>query len=246
MLLKTNQFNAVRTALQMRSNKILEPYKEFVFEMEEFIQTFINPDHREKLVEVRDLVGDIGSTSAMTKLHYGPTIQMAYMAGYAPVPLLIPNYVRNGPQPTAPAEVLDRLNVWMEQRVYIGRQLGAALDMITWLNDNCASLAAFRVMFPAISILISDVGTDTAKKRANNLQKSEAVPLLPRLPREVKVKMQEISQLITATTLMGDVQSFTPAKPSTFSLAFYLHGNVYDKSNLAKYPFDDTLQGSFM
>lgn len=175
---------------------------------DEFIAAFIDPDHVAKIREVQSLVGFAGSSGTSATIHTSSGVVARVGINFnLEAPLLVPQYVRNGLQPTCPDELRDKITRWADERYSYGTAFGDALDAITWLNETCGDLRAMSVMLPCIVSVVSNI-TDDAEhrtaKRARKLTEQNRFGKLPKLPGPVKQRLMEVSALVNATTLVKD------------------------------------------
>jgi len=233
-------FNMIE-CIKTRSRKLFEA-NELELSSSEFIAAFIDQDHIEPLNKVQDLVGVVSNSYVATEIYanYGDGLVEQFLFGvnfHIQPPIILPKYVQRGPRPDAPKEILEKINVWLLERVRLGKIFGDAVDSLVWLNNNCKDIRAMRAMFPALTILLRDVATDeksAAARMAVKLDGSKGVTNLPSLPREVTNDILQASNTIVATTLLdGVTNNATREKGSaTFTLNAYRkakHRNLFDK-----------------
>jgi hypothetical protein len=193
----------------------------------EFIAAFINPEHINALTQVQDIVGSVGNTWCHTEIYanYGGGLveRVSFNVTFERnPPIILPRYVHTGLQPSAPTDIIEKINVWVLERLRLGKIFGDAVDALSWLNNNCKDIRAMRAMFPALPVLLRDVATDeksAAARMAIKLDSSKGVTTLPTLPREVRDRILEASNLINTTTLLDGVKTDRQrdAGTSTFS-----------------------------
>jgi hypothetical protein len=175
---------------------------------DDFIAAFIAPEHVTKLKEVQDLIGASGMSSTSTSLYAsGGHACKVYVQFYGTSPVILPQYVRNGLQPTCPEELRERITTWVDQRLEYGQAFGDTIDAISYLNDECGDLRAMSLMLPCIGAImanVSDDGESPVVKRARKLSEQTRFGRLPSLPPPVKQRLGEISALVNATTLVKD------------------------------------------
>lgn len=185
----------------------------FILPPEEFIAAFIEPDHVGPLKQTQDLVGFVGNTTATLKLWTTDKIETraGCAFGSSQPPIILPHYVSNGLTRHAPETVRTKVQNWLDERYRLGRMFGDAWDSIYWLNDNCGNAAAISVMFPALPSLLKTAAPDaeaTNAKRAQRIASAKSFGSLPKLPREVKVRMMECSDLMLSVSMLEAPASF--------------------------------------
>lgn len=187
-----------------------------ILEPDEFLAAFVVPEHVAKLREVEELAGFIGVTSINSDVvgHEGTALKVEIGFGIRP-PVILPRYVTGGLQSTCPEHVRERIAAWIDERLRFGRAFGDAYDALNHLNEVCADTRAMTIMlpcFPNIMGSISDDAEAKTTKRAQALAHSKSVGQLPRLPREVKERLQEVSAIVNSVALMKDAP--TPEIPN--------------------------------
>lgn len=198
---KFRTMDALKASIKAISGRLLDHHI-VTLSPDEFIAAFIRPEHVDVLKTTQSIVGNIGDS------YFTTTVAPAHLYvsfGWNKPPIIVPQYVRDGYRDTAPYEVVDKIIKYIEERVRIGRMFGDAVDALHYLNDNCGNAAAMAVMFPALPTVmnsISDNPESTSAKRAHKLVEAKSFGTLPKLPREVKTRMIECSNLITNTLMI--------------------------------------------
>lgn len=175
---------------------------------DEFLAAFVNPDHIPMLKQVEEMCRPTYITWAVTTLNSedGDTLHMqVQFIGKSPV--ILPEYVRHGMQPTCPQEIKDKIANWVAERVNFGRAFGDVADAISYLNENCGDVEAMALMLPCLPTIMAGLSTDgdsKAVKRAQKLTSLKRFGKLPRIPRQVTQRLAEASALVNAVTLMQD------------------------------------------
>lgn len=201
---------------------------------QEFIDSFISPEHVDVLNTTAKIVGHVGAESARVKLSTlsGVKFDCSLMFGASMPPIILPTYVAQGPCPTAPDEIVEKLNAWLEERVRLGRYFGDSLDALSWLNDNCGNANAMAVMFPALPTILRTYDSDPdsqANKRAVKMTNAKSFGTLPKLPREVKARFIECSDLLlTVSMLEGDADQKVKRSHACFYNATLAAGQRLD------------------
>jgi hypothetical protein len=175
---------------------------------DEFLAAFIEPSHLPMLKEVQEMCRPGLSAMAYTMMTSaeGDGMQMQIQFGVS-APVILPQYIRHGLQPTCPQAVRDKFDAWMAERVNFGRAFGDAHDALEYLNDNCGDVEAMTLMLPCLPSIMSNTSEDgdsKAVKKAQQLTSIKRFGKLPRIPRQVTQRLSEVSALINATTLMKD------------------------------------------
>lgn len=224
----TGVLNGMGQALLSEHDLILSP--------KEFIPSFIRADHLPLLTQVHDMVGAVNSGSHSIKLRaYDGTLHSlnGTFAASTP-PTLIPDYVSQGLLEDAPHEVSQKFQDWLDERVRIGNMMGDAHDAIDWLNEECGNAAAFAVMFPAITTLLSKCqghveGEDSSEqKRARKIANSRSFGALPTLTREVKARLAAASDLVLNAAMLPQPKPINiPAKHVWYRHAYVAEGRPH-------------------
>lgn len=175
---------------------------------DEFVAAFIHPDHIEKLREVQALVGFVGSSSCSSTLATsdGQTATVG-VSFYGSSPVILPQYVKRGLQPTCPQPVHDKIMAWIDDRVKFGTAFGDAIDAIGYLNDTCGDLRAMSIMLPCLATVMGQVSDDADNKtvkRARKLSSQRSFGALPKMPLATKQRLVEVSALVNSVTLVLD------------------------------------------
>ncbi len=175
---------------------------------DEFIAAFIHPDHIEKLREVQALVGYVGTGACGSTLATSDGQSVNVSASFmGSSPVILPQYVKRGLQPTCPESVREKILAWIDDRVKFGTAFGDALDAIRYLNDSCGDLRAMSIMLPCLSTVMGMVSDDVDNKtvkRARKLSSQRAFGTLPKLPAATKQRLLEVSALVNSVTLVLD------------------------------------------
>lgn len=212
---------------------------------DEFIAAFIEPEHIPVLKQTEGLVGFVGNTSFSTKILCGDVaVAVAGTFGMAKPPIILPNYLRQGVHHSCPDDLRAKIQNWLDERVRLGRMFGDAWDSIYWLNENCGNAAALAVMFPAFTTLMANISSDpdaTSRKRAQRIASTKTFGALPKLPREVKNRMLECSDLILTVAMLEGHASYS-LKPKHAMLEVAGISNAHDFIYAA---FDQKKDASF-
>lgn len=194
------------TGIKTLASRLIDP-SHLVLSPDEFIAGFINPDHVASLKQVGSLVGGIGQFYASPILVStdGTKCQTYCSFGYSSPPIIMPDYVNKGLQATAPDELHNRVAAWLDERLRIGYMFGDALDSLHWLNENCGNASAMAVMFPALPTILKAYDPEpesTSSKKAKRIADAKSFGSLPKLPREVKQRMVECSDLLLTVSML--------------------------------------------
>ncbi len=202
-----NQISQLTGSIRILATMMLDKMP-FSLSGDEFISAYIAPEHVSLLKQTEELIGMVGN-------NYGATSALANDTHYCEVhiafvtssPIIVPNYVRHGYQASVPAAVKAKLSNWLTERIRMGEMFGDALDALYYLNDTCGDIRAVGIMFPALPVVLGAISSDpeaTSNRRAKKLVEGKGFGSLPRLPREVKDRLVDVSNLLTATTLITD------------------------------------------
>ena len=175
---------------------------------DEFLTAFVDAEHIPMLKQVQDICRPAVAGWANTIFYAadGESVEMQIQFG-GTAPVILPQYVRHGLQPTCPQDIRDKVDTWLAERVNFGRAFGDVQDAITYLNDNCGDIEAMTLMLPCIPSIMSNISTDGESKAVKKAQKLASIRRfgkLPRLPRQVTQRLAEVSALVNAVTLMQD------------------------------------------
>lgn len=179
---------------------------------DEFVLAFVREDHVPKLKEVQELVGNVGRMGTTTKLSVtGEGVEGSMncninFASSTP-PVLLPNYIMHGLSPDCPGPIREKIESWADERVKLGFMFGDAMDALEYLNGVCPDARTLSTLLPCFPIIMSNVSDDAespAAKRAQKLAHNRSVGRMPKLPREVKDRLQEISSVVSSFSLMRD------------------------------------------
>jgi len=193
---------------------------------DEFIQAFIRPEHVGPLKQVQGIVGMVGDESTVAKLNVpdGPFVYCSINFGYTEPPVILPKYIRDGFVGTAPSELKSRITAFVAERYRLGRMFGDAIDSLHYLNEHSGNAPAMAVFFPALPTLLamSDPNPEsTNAKRAKRLTEAKSFGTLATLPREVKMRMLEVSSLVMTASVLEDDKSSASLKESEAQLRVY-------------------------
>ena len=174
----------------------------------EFLAAFVSPDHKAMLLEVQEICKPSTGIYAATSLESADgTLLKVALAFSGEAPVILPQYIRHGLQPTCPDDVREKIAAWVEQRMSVGRAFGDVRDALVYLNENCGDARAMAVMLPCFATVmggISDDANSVAVKRAKKLTSVKGFGSLPRLPAQVRQRIAEASTVVNASTLMND------------------------------------------
>jgi len=222
----------------------------FSLTADEFIESFIDPLHVKTLHQTEEICGRIGNTSyahysAKTNDNHAFKVALTF---YGESPIIIPQYVAHGLQPTAPDTMRERIQNWIEERWSYGCTFGDAVDALNYLNDVCGDARAFTVMFPVLPTLLRNINKEPearTSKRAKKLTELRGCGSLPSLPRRVTQRLQEISHLLTAVNMIEQVPT-VKLKTGDVMLAYHYGYDVPKREHLFKgLPGCAAVQGSF-
>lgn len=175
---------------------------------DEFIAGFIAPEHVPTLREVEELVGHIGTSGTSQSYHVEGMRTLDVIVAFGQrAPIILPRYVSSGFQPTCPDEVRQKVLAWVKERVEFGYAFGDAYDALNELNEICADTRAMAAMLPCFTAIMAGISDDSeakTTKRAQHLSQNKSVGRLPRLPRQVKDRLLEVSAIVNSVSLMKD------------------------------------------
>jgi hypothetical protein len=179
-----------------------------ILEPDEFVAAFIAPEHVTKLREVEELIGFTGLNSCQAGVSSGSgvNLSLAIDFGIRP-PIILPRYVVGGLQPTCPDHIRERIVHWVDERLRFGAAFGDAYDALLELNAICPDARTITTLFPCFPNILASISEDAearTTKRAQALAQSKSVGVLPRLPREVKNRLQEVSAIVNSVALLKD------------------------------------------
>jgi hypothetical protein len=174
----------------------------------EFLEAFVDPNHIPMLKQVEEICAPPNTGWAQTSLQTedGESLDMQVQF-VVKAPVILPQYVRYGLQPTCPQHLKDKISAWVAERVNFGRAFGDALDAIYYLNERCGDVEAMSLMLPCLPAIMANISTDgdsKVVKRAQKLTTLKRVGKLPRLPRQVTQRLAEASALVNIVTLTQD------------------------------------------
>ena len=208
---------------------------------EEFIAAFINPEHQTMLIDVRGMVGFVGSTSLYTNIYTSTDTKMrAYLSFKRIPPIIIPRYASNGIQPTCPPAIMAKLVEWADERHRIGCMFGDALDAIDYLNAECGDARAMAIMLPALVTIMSKNSTqeeDRMVKRAKKISEGKGFGSLPRMTPVNRERLKEISALINMAAMLENTPVDAPNNEGDahVSLSQYstTRSNIFDTGEVS-------------
>jgi hypothetical protein len=193
---------------------------------DEFIAAFIAPEHVTTLRQVEELVGHTGGTSARFTVPVDGKCDLKVTVdfGMRP-PIILPRYISGGVQPTCPDEVSQKIMHWVNERVDFGYAFGDAADALNALNDVCVDVRAMTAMLPCFTTIMAGISDDSeakTTKRAQSLNHNKSVGRLPRLPRQVKDRLLEVSAIVSSVSLLKDAPiPETPKEHARFRVDSY-------------------------
>jgi hypothetical protein len=212
----------------------------------EFLAAFVSPEHLTMLKEVQEIcrpaTGSYTSTSLESVDGEKISVSVAF-SGEAPV--ILPQYVKHGLQPTCPGEVREKISAWVEQRISFGNAFGDVKDAMAYLNDNCGDSRAMALMLPCFATVMGGISEDaesTAVKRAKKLTNVKGFGSLPRLPIQVRQRIAEASAVVNASMLMNDAALPTTKRHdavfSFYQLERHTRPNIFSKipDDFGEYP----------
>lgn len=180
---------------------------------EEFISGFIQPEHIDILKKTEEIVGFVGNSSTSITYSRFPYSSM-WMSFRRKPAIILPKYVEKGPRGNAPIEIINKFDAWVWERFRLGCDAGDALDAINMLDDMCPTPQVFAALFPAITTILSWVSHDEESKErklAEKLTTLGNVSGIPALPREIKLRLLELSSFVQTISLtLGAVDTDQP------------------------------------
>lgn len=178
---------------------------------EEFVSSFIQPEHVEKLKEVERLVGFVGTTHTYAKVSTpaGNSVAKILLSFIGRPPVILPLYIaHNGDTlDTADPAVVARIKAFVEERLRVGNMLGDAHDALDWLSEHCENASTMRIAFPALPTLLGAIDNDPASvigKRAAKLLESKRFGSMPAMSPDIRDRLREVCALIQGLTLLSD------------------------------------------
>lgn len=213
----------------------------------EYVQAFIEEDHVPVLMKTQELVGAIGESGAQLSQIKVADTQLNIMIVFhtARSPILVPTYARNGLASSCPASLKERIESWVTERLRVGSLFGDALDALSYLNMNCGNEGAMSVMFPALALCFREFDPSdqsSTAKRAQKILNTKSFGSLPSLTREVKNRLIEVSNLLTACTLLDD--NMMPVPAGCCALAF--NRFTYNNAPVREHFLHPNARGSFI
>jgi hypothetical protein len=199
----------------------------------EFVAGFINPDHVEKLNDVQEIVGHVGRTDATVSLTDtdGVSIPTRVTFGVRP-PILLPQYIAWGLQPACPADVREKVTSWVTERVRFGDAFGDARDAIGELNQLCSDVETMSALLPCLPLIMSNISTDEdskTTKRAQALAHNKKVRVIPRILRETKNRLAEVSAVVNSAALLREAPVPETPKNHANIVHYQVYGNQRPK-----------------
>jgi hypothetical protein len=178
---------------------------------DEFIQAFVRAEHVPLLKEVQAMCDPPRAGYASTNLFSAEGDKLTCSMMFANTgPILVPRYAYGGYQPDAPAELQKKINEWVAHRINLGRAFGDATDALQRMDLVCGDAKAVSIMLPCLSAIMAKASTsagDRMEQAAAKLQETKKIGTLPRLPPEVKQRMQEVSGFVSAATLLKGAET---------------------------------------
>lgn len=192
---------------------------------DEFVSAYINPDHIKTLRETESLCGRIGPTASImsTAITSNGKMIRLYLNFRSSAPIIMPDYIRSGIQPTAPVDVAQKIQEWVDMRWEYGCKFGDAYDALDYLNVVCADARDMAVMFPILSTLMRNTTDDAESrnaKRAKKLADPKGCGTLPSLPRDIVYRIQELSSFLLAVNML-DVPKQAVTSTGDAEVSFY-------------------------
>lgn len=210
MIFSPARLDLIKNAFVMRASKFFQ-VQAHMMTNQDFIDAYIRPEHVAILNTTREICGDVGGHAFGVGINHradflGVRHAPVAMSFVGAPPIIIPLYVSRASHDDE-HPVVVKLAEWLRERIRQGLLLGDALDSFAFLNNTCADARAFRVVFPAISLLVNDCARsddpkDPMRKLAARIQGNQEVRTLPRLPREVMQRLIAASDIINTTSLM--------------------------------------------
>jgi hypothetical protein len=209
-------------SVRLLSDRMLK-YMHVPLTPDEFVATYIRPEHVGVLHETEAACGFIGSTSG--SLASGVDNLRLYVSFIGRPPIILPEYIKNEIQPDAPPEVVKRIRDFATQRVELGNKFGTAIDALYWLNGNCRDVNSFRVMFPALPALLNQLSDDpksVTSKQAARLASVRNFAPLPAISQEGLQAMREASALLQAASMLPkpEITSYGTGAPGEAIVTF--------------------------
>jgi hypothetical protein len=202
----TKRIESLISALERVANYYFSKMP-LILSPEEIISAFVNPDHIAKLREVEELVGFVGRTDFQFTMHIdGCSLPLRVGFNRRP-PILLPQYVTGGLQPTCDEATLATIHGWAGERLRLGFAFGDVHDALNQLNYVCQDPNAMATLLPCLPYLMSMINDDEeagTTKSARKLAQNKSVGRLPRLPLEVKQRLQEVSAIVNSASLLAD------------------------------------------
>lgn len=183
---------------------------------DDFLSAFIAPEHVGKLREIEELVGFLGHNATKTSLvgRCGVSTPALVSFGIRP-PVILPLYVPGGMQHTCPENVRDVITVWTDERLRLGHMFGDALDGLHALNEICDDKQALVTLFPCFPTIMGSISEDLdaqTTKTAQAMAQRRRASALPKLPREVKDRLLEVSAVVNSVALVKDSEMIDTPK----------------------------------
>jgi len=189
------------------------------FTQKEFIQAFIEPDHREKLAEVHAMLGKAGGLSAgfrtTIRMPDGITLETDILLPRGE-PIVVPQYAQTGLVASAPQELVARVHAWGEDRLRVGSAAAMVVGAIKSMAQRDTGSKAMAVMVPALTTLLArvpvvnrrgnEIESDEHEKRAQRIANSKSIGELPSIAGPARRKIYEASQITNSLVLVSEAK----------------------------------------
>lgn len=185
---------------------------------DEFVEAYIRPHHVEPLRTTVDIVGLVGNSSTVARQRIdisgitgveGEFVNLATHISFGghKQPTILPQYIAThgiqNPGTPAAAKIL----AWAADRIKHGLVFADAEEAIRWLDTASGNAAAIRVMFPAITTIMSTAfvnGEYPLAERAVKLSQMTSFGGLPKISPVQRERLREVSSFINTIPLMRD------------------------------------------
>jgi len=173
------------------------------YNVDDFFDHMIKPEHLEPLSQVTEIVGPIQShTTAQFYLSDRPTelVMFRFPTSKRLLPKYIENMiidVRRTPEFWAP------LLSWRDQRLEWGTRFSRAAWLVNYLDSNAETLPAFKLYFNGITPLMAMV--DGLEKRTDATRETRIPSRLPTLHPEARGLKKEADATISTAVLYEEI-----------------------------------------
>lgn len=201
-----------RQALEQTIKELYEDrikFDNFDVTPDELVRLFVKPEHRSTVYEARNLYPWSGGHYSHMRTQ-APDGLFLSIGQNGPTPVLFPVYDRGSYgrnvmtiQDDVPSNIWEKFNNFVQSQLVIFRQFQLTYQVMSKLNEICASPSQMRFFWPALEVLATHACARDNKETLIKAVMANSKAPVPRITPTLRVACQDTGAVITAQQMMG-------------------------------------------